>query len=430
VLRNLTKMLESQLRATWDGNGRLRAARARAAVSELIDRALVSAVSEKNAQIQEVIGSSEPTTPVARTHRMDVDRTSRNRSTSNSKPVKMNAASPFGPHARIACDQILTVLSQAESVLVIDLRSVIATVSLSKLIGRVLVRPAETSACDDQKLHGDIKYTLDSDNELSDSECKMQIIAGSSRHDRPYHVEVYPAYGQTLLTYISQHGASSDRPTFTSGNPSGLERILAPQTVNHAAITFFAGIDPLFCVVITSEISSYAISNEDLGFVRSMGAVLRAQILQRRVLEADAVKTTVLSSISHELRTPLHGILSSLELANRALETNSIDEIKGFLDVVNVSAQALDGILNDVLDFSRLSQGSEQAVVETVDIERLVRDTILVCLTGREEPPKVDVILEVEGRDWAIDVDRSKLQRYSPFSPTCERYELTNSMMS
>jgi len=41
VLKQLTRMLERQLRSTWDGVGRLRAAKARAVVSELTERVLV-----------------------------------------------------------------------------------------------------------------------------------------------------------------------------------------------------------------------------------------------------------------------------------------------------------------------------------------------------------------------------------------------------
>jgi hypothetical protein len=90
VLKQLTRMLERQLRSTWDGVGRLRAAKARAVVSELTERVLVDNHGSRT-------GSGE-------------DLSER--------------------HAGLAVDSIRQVLSRASAVAVVDLRGIVARVSM------------------------------------------------------------------------------------------------------------------------------------------------------------------------------------------------------------------------------------------------------------------------------------------------------------
>jgi hypothetical protein len=89
VLKQLTRMLERQLRSTWDGVGRLRAAKARAVVSELTERVLVDNHGSRT-------GSGE-------------DLSER--------------------HAGLAVDSVRQVLSRASAVGLVDMRGIVARVS-------------------------------------------------------------------------------------------------------------------------------------------------------------------------------------------------------------------------------------------------------------------------------------------------------------
>jgi hypothetical protein len=96
VLKQLTRMLERQLRSTWDGVGRLRAAKARAVVSELTERVLVDNHGSRT-------GSGE-------------DLSER--------------------HAGLAVDSVRQVLSRASAVGVVDMRGIVARVSMGSQGGR------------------------------------------------------------------------------------------------------------------------------------------------------------------------------------------------------------------------------------------------------------------------------------------------------
>ena len=71
--------------------------------------------------------------------------------------------------------------------------------------------------------------------------------------------------------------------------------------------------------------------------------------------EASKAKTAFLSNMSHEIRTPMNAIIG---LDNIALSEPDLPEkVKDYLQKINVSAQHLLGIINDILDMSRIESG-------------------------------------------------------------------------
>ena len=71
--------------------------------------------------------------------------------------------------------------------------------------------------------------------------------------------------------------------------------------------------------------------------------------------EANKAKTAFLSNMSHEIRTPMNAIigLDSLALRRELLE----GETKEYLEKIGESAQHLLGLINDILDMSRIESG-------------------------------------------------------------------------
>jgi signal transduction histidine kinase/DNA-binding response OmpR family regulator len=71
--------------------------------------------------------------------------------------------------------------------------------------------------------------------------------------------------------------------------------------------------------------------------------------------QASRAKTAFLSSMSHEIRTPMNAIIG---LDNIALNDPDISpKTREYLEKIGVSAQHLLGIINDILDMSRIESG-------------------------------------------------------------------------
>lgn len=196
---------------------------------------------------------------------------------------------------------------------------------------------------------------------------------------------------------------------------SGLEAFLSQDTQSHAAIPFFGGDQPLFLLVASISHFSHILQGGDTTFLRSLGNILRAQVLQARVVEADAAKTRFVSSISHELRTPMHGVLGNLQLLHDAFDAGDLVEAKTLLGHADASGHALQRILNDVLDFGTITHGRLSLAKNTmVDLGSVMLSVARICEAGMHalKRDKVKIWVEMEERDWTANVDDAGFQRY------------------
>lgn len=70
---------------------------------------------------------------------------------------------------------------------------------------------------------------------------------------------------------------------------------------------------------------------------------------------SNQAKSRFLANMSHEIRTPLNGIMGFIEL----LQKEETDPKKsGYLDIIKISSQSLQVVINDVLDLSKIEDGS------------------------------------------------------------------------
>jgi PAS domain S-box-containing protein len=84
---------------------------------------------------------------------------------------------------------------------------------------------------------------------------------------------------------------------------------------------------------------------------------------------AARTKSAFLANMSHEIRTPMNAIIG---LARLALDEDLPPRARDFLDKVHTSALALMGILDDVLDYSKIEAGQLHVERITIDLPALI----------------------------------------------------------
>ncbi|MBI5609355.1 MAG: response regulator [Deltaproteobacteria bacterium] len=100
------------------------------------------------------------------------------------------------------------------------------------------------------------------------------------------------------------------------------------------------------------------------------------QVAEQRgtaALAAERAKGAFLARMSHEIRTPLHGIIGMTELA---LAESAAGPQQAQLASVYASATGLLGVVNEVLEFSRLEAGQAQMQRVPFDAADLLRELV------------------------------------------------------
>ena len=113
--------------------------------------------------------------------------------------------------------------------------------------------------------------------------------------------------------------------------------------------------------------------------------------LIERLREANESRTRFFANMSHEIRTPMNGIIGMTELA---LETELTGDQHSYLKSVKQCAEALLGILNDLLDFSRLGAGKLQIVAAEFGLRDSVWDA-LQPVSVQASRKDIELVLEV-----------------------------------
>jgi len=122
--------------------------------------------------------------------------------------------------------------------------------------------------------------------------------------------------------------------------------------------------------------------------------VRRLTVAKAAAEEANAAKSRFLAIMSHELRTPLNSFIGMGALFAR---TNLDAEQRDMLATMRFSAQTLLGLINDLLDLSKLEAGKLQPAVESFALHELLGG-VVALLKPQAEAKNLALTLSVDPR--------------------------------
>ncbi len=107
---------------------------------------------------------------------------------------------------------------------------------------------------------------------------------------------------------------------------------------------------------------------------------------------ANQAKTDFLAKMSHEIRTPINAVLGMNEMI---LRESADPEIKKYSMDIKTSARALLGLINDILDTSKIESGKLEILPVEYELDSLLNDVVhMVFVAARDK--NLEFLIQVE----------------------------------
>ena len=125
--------------------------------------------------------------------------------------------------------------------------------------------------------------------------------------------------------------------------------------------------------------------------------------------KANLAKSSFLANMSHEIRTPLNAVLGSAQLLQR--DPGISGHQLGYVETITRSGEHLLGLINEILELSRIEAGHMSLVEEAFDLHRLTADLDLMFrLRTVDKGISLGMRLDPEVPRWIL-ADMGKLRQ-------------------
>ena len=188
-------------------------------------------------------------------------------------------------------------------------------------------------------------------------------------------------------------------------------------------LLFFSVLGLLYNAEIFTWFIPWPVGQMGLMVIYTYGLAYKLQLNEqakaeaRRILELDAVKSRFFANISHEFRTPLTLILGPLKKAQEQLPSSEQDQLQADIQLpyrhvtmMRRNTERLTQLIDQLLDLSKLENGSMKLRVTEGDIGRFLR-TIVFSFESLAERKHIHFQTSFPENDRKAWYDQDKMEK-------------------
>jgi two-component system phosphate regulon sensor histidine kinase PhoR len=124
---------------------------------------------------------------------------------------------------------------------------------------------------------------------------------------------------------------------------------------------------------------------------------------------AQKMRSDFVANVTHELRTPLTSIRGFVEtLRNGAV--NKPDVANRFLEIIDIEAERLHQLINDILILAEIEQQNSSVDSERFDLNELI-DDVAVLLDDIATEKRVSIAVEQDEGDLLVNASRNRIKQ-------------------
>ncbi|MCO5063136.1 MAG: PAS domain-containing sensor histidine kinase [Rhizobiaceae bacterium] len=137
----------------------------------------------------------------------------------------------------------------------------------------------------------------------------------------------------------------------------------------------------------------------------------RLAVSEERAAQAELSKSSFLASVSHELRTPLNAIIGFSDMLTHELYGRFADpRQKEHVALISEAGHHLLGVVNAILDVSKIELGAYTIIREPFELEAAV-STSVSMISVQAERKNIEVATEIDPAVGIIDADRRAVRQ-------------------
>ncbi len=149
-------------------------------------------------------------------------------------------------------------------------------------------------------------------------------------------------------------------------------------------------------------------SPESVQELAELGRVIQGQLNQQHHDIASRAKSEFLSRMSHEIRTPMNGIIGMTAIALQ--QDQSRERVEDCLQKIRSSSNYLLGLINDILDMSKIESGKMKLEPCNFDLMEML-DTIRELITPQAQAKEIRFVQEIELTGSWFVADRMRISQ-------------------